>query len=144
MSSVLYQDIEQTQNETQLRGDLQCESALRVAAATLCQATSGEISATTVVCDVHESDSEMLESLVADIATECDLDAEIRQRDGVFSVRFVRPIPECAPNARGYSVSRMLGSAACRLILRLALRKSTSNQSCRSTATTQLESRILH
>ena len=108
MSSAIYPYTELTPTETERDSRPKYESALRVAAGTLCQASSGEISATTVVCVVDEPDTEMFGSLVADIATEWDLDAEICARDGAFSVRFSRPIPDCAPHTRGRGTSLRL------------------------------------
>ncbi|MBV9171004.1 MAG: hypothetical protein JOZ81_13065 [Chloroflexi bacterium] len=52
MSSLLYLTTQPTSPPTAWRGRVQSESALRVAAATLRQATSAEIGATRVVCEV--------------------------------------------------------------------------------------------
>jgi hypothetical protein len=67
---------------------IECERALRVAAATLWQAPSGEIAATTVVCDTTDHEIDAVEALVAEIAIEYGLAASIQAQPGCCSVRF--------------------------------------------------------
>ncbi len=72
---------------------LPAESALRVAAASLCQATSSQVGATRVVCDCPESQQQEFALLVADISMKYCLEAEVRYRDGAAAVRFNRHMP---------------------------------------------------
>ncbi len=74
------------------RSRLNCEGALRVGAGTLCRAAPGEITATTVVCDLPGADLDTFEWLVQDIADEYGLEANIQQQQaGSYSVRFTCP-----------------------------------------------------
>jgi len=75
--------------------NLRCESALRVGAATIGRATTSEIAATTVVCDLQDADLDTFESLVQEIADEYCLEASIQQQQQhcAYSVRFTWPLP---------------------------------------------------
>jgi hypothetical protein len=75
-----------------------CEGALRVAAATLRRATSGDITATTVMCETADTDVGAVHALVGDIAREYGLDASIRQLAACWSVRFSQPQPTLSPS----------------------------------------------
>ena len=101
MTNMIYQDTRDA-TETDEQACVACEADLRAAAATLCQANSAEIGSTTVVCELDESSLPGSESLVREIVDDCELDADIRYRSGVFSVRFTRPTPVRAPEARGH------------------------------------------
>jgi hypothetical protein len=70
---------------------LECESALRIGAATLGRAAPGEIAATTVVCKVADAVVDTFESLVQEIVDEYGLEATIQWRHGGYSVRFTAP-----------------------------------------------------
>ena len=70
---------------------LKCESALRVAAATLFRAAPHEITATTIVCDLQGGDADTFEWLVQEIADEYVLQVRIREQPESYSVRFSRP-----------------------------------------------------
>jgi hypothetical protein len=69
---------------------LASESPLRVAAATLSGAQSGQVTATTVVGVLGQDDVPAFEELVADIAAEFGLESRIRLQVGSFAVRFSR------------------------------------------------------
>ncbi len=92
---------------------LKCEGALRVGAGTLCRAAPGEITATTVVCDLQGADLDTFESLVQDIADEYGLEAGILQRAGSYSVRFTCPpltvVPVDTLDANKSLLARLLG-----------------------------------
>lgn len=94
MNNLLYQQLDESLVKSDSRRRRNAESALRVAAATMCQATSREITATTVVCDARAEDLDAFESLVAEIAEEYGLNASVRPQPGSCSVRFTRPLPE--------------------------------------------------
>jgi hypothetical protein len=80
------------------KSGLKCEGVLRVGAGTLCRAAPGEITATTVVCDLQGAAVDTFEWLVQDIADEYGLDAGIQQqRTGSYSVRFTCPRPPELP-----------------------------------------------
>ena len=70
---------------------LECEHQLRIAAAMLAKEPAAEISATTVVGDLHPGEERRFEDLVAEIADKYALDATLRLEDGSFSVRFSVP-----------------------------------------------------
>ena len=69
---------------------LGCEAQLRIAAATVSDAPSGLITATTVVGVFGQDDAAAIESLIADIADDFQLKTELRIHLGSFSVRFSR------------------------------------------------------
>jgi hypothetical protein len=77
------------------------EGVLRVGAGTLSRAAHGEITATTVVCDVRGADVEEFECLVQDIADEFGLDVRIQQQPCSWSVRFTRRHPAFIPIETG-------------------------------------------
>ena len=97
MNKLLNQQLDEVLTNSSLRARLNCEGALRVGAGTLCRAAAGEITATTVVCDVQGADLDSLESLVEDIADEYGLEASIQQRPGSYSVRFTCARVTAAP-----------------------------------------------
>lgn len=70
--------------------ELNCEAQLRIAAATLCDAPPGLVTATTAVGVLGLDDAAAVEALVADIADELQLKTEFRIHLGSFSVRFSR------------------------------------------------------
>jgi hypothetical protein len=69
---------------------LASESQLRIGAGTLSGAAVDDITATTVVGVLGADNIRGFEALVADIADEFDLDANVRFHVGSFSVRFSR------------------------------------------------------
>src|ERR1051326_712440 len=91
MNSLLYRQLDELLARAASRNVLACEGALRVGAATLRNGAPGEISATTVVCDVDVAEAEPLEALVAGIADEFGLEARIKQHPSSYSVRFTSP-----------------------------------------------------
>jgi hypothetical protein len=70
-----------------------CESQLRIATATLANATSGEITATTVVGVLGRDDVDAFQALLSRISDEFGLDARLRINVGSYSVRFSRRAP---------------------------------------------------
>jgi hypothetical protein len=91
MNALLQQQLYELVADPSTRSKLTCESALRVGAATLCRGRPGEITATTVVCDVGADDVEAFALLVAEIGDEYELEASIQQQRGWYSVRFTCP-----------------------------------------------------
>jgi hypothetical protein len=92
MNTLLQHQLNELLTDISTRSKLKCESALRVGAATLCRGKPGQITATTVVCDISADDLEAFGLLVADIADEYGLEASIRQQPGSCSVRFTCPV----------------------------------------------------
>jgi hypothetical protein len=92
MNTLLQQQLNELLTDSSTRSKLTCESALRVGAATLHRGRPGEITATTVVCDVAADDVEAFASLVSEIGDEYGLETRIQQRPGSYSVRFT-----CSP-----------------------------------------------
>jgi hypothetical protein len=88
--------------------ELQCEGALRVGAATLCRVAPNEITATTVMCDLHEGMVDVFESLVQAIADEYGLEASIHHRAGSCSVRFTCPQRAAVPIQARHADKSML------------------------------------
>jgi hypothetical protein len=78
-------------NEPEAAAELACERSLRVAAATITDAPSHEISATRVVGVLGLDDLSAFEALVARLAEEYEVEASVRVKGGSFSVRFSRP-----------------------------------------------------
>jgi hypothetical protein len=99
MNKLLNQQLDELlTNSAVTSTDLECESALRVGAATLCRAPN-EITATTVVCNVADADFVIFDSLVQDITDEYGLEAIIKWQPGGYSVRFT-PASVDAPHGR--------------------------------------------
>jgi len=101
MNKMVDEQIRELLTNSQSHAMLECERALRVGAATLCQVRSGEITATTVVCHVGDDDLDAVESLVVDIADEFGVDARVQQQAGFCAVRFScqapsEPVPPSA------------------------------------------------
>jgi hypothetical protein len=69
---------------------LGCEAQLRIAAATVGDASPGLITATTVVGVLGQDDAVAVQALVSEIAHQFRLKTEFRVRLGSFSVRFSR------------------------------------------------------
>jgi hypothetical protein len=92
MNNLLQEQLDEVLNKSARCATLDSERALRVAAETLCRARAGEITATTVVCNIADHEIDTVESLIADIADEYRLEASIRrQQPGWYSVRFTWP-----------------------------------------------------
>jgi hypothetical protein len=68
--------------------DLDCERQLRIGAATLSRAQAAEVTATTVVGARGTDDPYAVSELVEQIASEFNLDANVRFGVTSFSVRF--------------------------------------------------------
>lgn len=91
MSNLLYHQLDELLTTSASRATLWCERALRVGAATLCRGP-GEITATTVVCNLFDDNFDAVRALVSDIADEYGLVTTIqRQQTGSYSVRFSWP-----------------------------------------------------
>ena len=88
MKNLVYQQIDEVLAGSTERTGLISENALRVGAATV--ANSTEITATTVVCNPGGDDVDALDALVAEIADEYSLEAQVRQVCGSYSARFSR------------------------------------------------------
>jgi hypothetical protein len=89
MNKLLHQQLDELlTNSPAISSDLECESALRVGAATLCHAAPNQITATTVVCNLKDADFGRFESLVQDVADDYGLEASIQWHAGAYSVRF--------------------------------------------------------
>jgi hypothetical protein len=102
MNTLLQRQLNELLTDSSTRSKLKCESALRVAAATLCRGGPREITATTVVCDVAADDFEAFASLVTDIADEYGLEtSSIRRRPNSYSVRFTYPQVTCVESRAG-------------------------------------------
>jgi hypothetical protein len=97
MNKLLNQQLDEVLIGSGFRARLECEEALRVGAGTLCRAAPGEITATTVVCDLQGADLDAFESLVEEIGDEYGLEASIQQQVGSYSVRYTRPRLTGAP-----------------------------------------------
>jgi len=97
MNKLLNQQLDEVLTGSGFRAHLKCEGALRVGAGTLCRAAPGEITATTVVCDLQGADLDSLKSLVQEIADEYGLEASIQQQPGSYSVRYTCPRPTNVP-----------------------------------------------
>jgi hypothetical protein len=92
MNNLLKEQLDEVLSKSASGATLEYERALRVGAETLCRARAGEITATTVVCNIPDDEIHAVESLVDDIADEYGLEACIRwQQPGSFSVRFTWP-----------------------------------------------------
>jgi hypothetical protein len=92
MNTLLKQQLDELlNNSSNPATDLQCKGALRVGAATLRRAAPNEITATTVVCTLADSDLSAFEWLVQDIVDEYEVVASIHEQLGSYSVRFTRP-----------------------------------------------------
>ena len=92
MNNLLHQQLDEVLTRSASRAALDCERALRVGAATLSRAPLGEITATTVVCNIADDDIDAIESLVSDIADEYGLEARVqKQQPASYSVRFSWP-----------------------------------------------------
>ena len=92
MNQLLARQIEDAVGSTRdgVCSGLDCEAQLRIAAATVSNAPSDLITATTVVGVFGQDDASAVEALVADIAAEFQLKSELRLHLGSFSVRFSR------------------------------------------------------
>jgi hypothetical protein len=90
MTPVLTRQLDDILGRPDARPTLKCESQLRVAAATLRHARPGEITATTVVGVLGRDDQDAFNTLLAEIASEHDLDARVRLHVGSYAVRFSR------------------------------------------------------
>jgi len=88
MNTLLQQQLDELLARSARQATLECERALRVGAATLRLAPHGEITATTVVCNIVDDDVDAVESLASDIADEYGLAASIQHQPGSYSVRF--------------------------------------------------------
>ena len=92
MNNLLQEQLDEVLTLCASRATLACERALRVGAKTLYRAALGEITATTVVCNLAIDQIAALESLAAEIANEYGLEATMRQQQsGSWSVRFAWP-----------------------------------------------------
>ena len=91
VNNLLYQQLDELLGNAPDRSGLKFEGALRVGAGTLCRGGWGQITATTVVCDVAGDEIEAFHSLVAEIVEEYGLEASIRERAESYSVRFTCP-----------------------------------------------------
>jgi hypothetical protein len=90
MNNLLKEQLDEVLSMSANGATLEYERALRVGAETLCRA--GEITATTVVCNIADDAIDTVEWLVGDIADEYGLEACIRrQQPGSISVRFTWP-----------------------------------------------------
>jgi hypothetical protein len=92
MNNLLKEQLDEVLSKSASGAPLEYERALRVGAETLCRARAGEITATTVVCNIADDAIDAVEWLVGDIADEYGLEACIRrQQPGSYSVRFTWP-----------------------------------------------------
>jgi hypothetical protein len=92
MNNLLNEQLDEVLSKSASGATLEYERALRVGAETLCRARVGEITATTVVCNIEDDEIDAVEWLVSDIVDEYGLEASIRrQQPGSYSVRFTRP-----------------------------------------------------
>jgi hypothetical protein len=92
MNNLLKEQLDEVLSKSASGATLECERALRIGAETLCRARAGEVTATTVVCNIVDDEIEAVESLLADIADEFGLEACLRrQQAGSYSVRFAWP-----------------------------------------------------
>jgi len=93
MNQVLARQIEEAVGSTQdgTCVGLRCEAQLRIAAATVADAPAGLITATTVIGVLGQDDVPAVEAMVAEIADEFLLEADLRVHLGSFSARFCRP-----------------------------------------------------
>jgi hypothetical protein len=73
-------------------GRLEGEAPLRIAAATLARAASDDVAAATVIGALELDERDRLQTLVAAIGAEFDLDTDVSVGQGWFSVRFSRPV----------------------------------------------------
>jgi hypothetical protein len=108
MNNLLYGQIDELLNRSWSHTGLRCESALRAAAGTLSRGAWGEITATSVVCDLAGDEVDGFESLVADIADEYGVEASIRHHPGWYSVRFTSLPRASAHDESGRSVKQLL------------------------------------
>jgi hypothetical protein len=109
VNNLVYQQIDDLLANSAERKRLTSQNALRVGAATLLNGPPGEITATTVVCDLGADDElDPFDCLVADLAKEYGLVAAIQQNSGSCSVRFTRPTPAPAPEGRSRTVKSVL------------------------------------
>ena len=100
MNNLVYQQIEALLADSAEQRTLTSENALGVGAATLCNGTGAEISATTVICEVPADEIDLFTSLTRRVAREYGLQARIRQSGGSYSVRFTRPPTPSSGGAR--------------------------------------------
>jgi hypothetical protein len=114
MNSLLYRQLDQLLARAASPSVLACEGALRVGAATLRTGAAGEISATTVVCDVNVAEAERLEALVAGIADEFGLETRIKKHPGSYSVRFTCPAITSADVIRKTGIKAMFARVLAR------------------------------
>jgi hypothetical protein len=92
MNNLLQEQLDEVLTKSARGATLEYERALRIGAETLCRARVGEITATTIVCNIADDEIDAVESRVADIAEEYGLEASIRrQQPGSYSVRFTWP-----------------------------------------------------
>ncbi len=113
MNNLLNQQLDELLTGSQLRGPkLQCESALRVGAATLCRAAPSEITATTVECNLEGANLDTFASLVQEIADEYGLEASVHQHNqqqAACSVRFTWPLPPADVQPEKSLLARLFG-----------------------------------
>ena len=112
MNNLLKEQLDEVLSKSASGATLEYERALRVGAETLCRARAGEITATTVVCNIADDAIDAVESLVADIADEYGLEACIRrQQPGSYSVRFTWPETDEPEQAMGQKsfLARLFG-----------------------------------
>ena len=92
MNNLLQEQLHEVLTKSANSAALECERALRVGAATLYRARLGEVTATTVVCNLAKDEIDAVESLAAEVADEYGLEASIQeQQSGSYSVRFSWP-----------------------------------------------------
>jgi hypothetical protein len=112
MNNLLKEQLDEVLSKSASGATLEYERALRVGAGTLSRARAGEITATTVVCNIADDGIHAVESLVADIADEFGLEACIRrQQPGSYSIRFTLPETYQAEQVTGQKsfLARLLG-----------------------------------